>query len=326
MCGIAGFAGKGAWQRTCEMTELLHHRGPDGSAIYDGREACLGHTHLKVTGDYPQPAVTDGKAFVFNGEVYNFRDFADVTSDTEALACILSGGMKCLVDTAPSIDGDYSLGLWDGTKLSLLRDPVGVKPLYYGRSADGLGFASERKALWRAGIRDVKALSPGAMLVDGEEHRVVDLPPYDPVMGEEEAVRALDEALSAAVRARIHKEAAVNFSGGVDSALVGALAPGVPLVTIGLEGSYDVKAARQAAKLMGAESRLTVYEITEKDVEDAIAGTVYAVESADPVKVSIALPLYILAQKARNDGYRVLLSGQGADELFAGYARYEKAL
>ncbi len=318
MCGIAGFAGNGAWQRTCEMTELLHHRGPDGSAVYDGRTACLGHTHLKVTGDYPQPALTNGCAFVFNGEVYNYRAFADVASDTEALARILSGGMERLIDTAPSIDGDYSLVLWDGTKLSLLRDPVGVKPLYYGRSADGFGFASERKALWHAGIRDVKALSPGAMLVDGEERRVVDLPPYDPVLGEEEAIRVLDEALSAAVRARVHKNAAVTFSGGIDSALIGAFAREVPLVTVGLEGSHDVRAARQAARLMGVEGRHIVYEIGEKDVEDAIAGTVYAVESADPMKVSIALPLYILAQKARNDGYRVLLSGQGADELFAG--------
>jgi asparagine synthase (glutamine-hydrolysing) len=331
MCGIAGFAGNGAWQRTCEMTELLHHRGPDGSAIYDGKGACLGHTHLKVTGDYPQPALTNGRAFVFNGEVYNYRAFADVTSDTEALARILSGGMESLVSAAPSIDGDYSLGLWDGTKLSLLRDPVGVKPLYYGRSADGFGFASERKALWRAGIREVKALSPGAMLADasasadGEERRVVDLPPYDPVMDEEDAIRTLDETLAAAVRARVHASAAITFSGGIDSALIGALAPGMPLVTVGLEGSHDVRAARQAARLMGVEDRHIVYEIGEKDVEYAVAGTVYAVESADPVKVSIALPLYILAQKARNDGYRVLLSGQGADELFAGYARYEKA-
>jgi asparagine synthase (glutamine-hydrolysing) len=234
------------------MTELLHHRGPDGSAIYDGKGACLGHTHLKVTGDYPQPALTNGRAFVFNGEVYNYRAFADVTSDTEALARILSGGMESLVSAAPSIEGDYSLGLWDGTKLSLLRDPVGVKPLYYGRSTDGFGFASERKALWRAGIREVKALSPGAMLADasasadGEERRVVDLPPYDPVMDEEDAIRTLDETLAVAVRARVHASAAITFSGGIDSALIGALAPGMPLVTVGLEGSHDVRAARQA--------------------------------------------------------------------------------
>jgi asparagine synthase (glutamine-hydrolysing) len=89
--------------------------------------------------------------------------------------------------------------------------------------------------------------------------------------------------------------------------------------------SHDVKAARQAAKLMGAEGRHIVYEITEADVEDVIARTVYAVESASLQKVSIALPTYLLAQRARKDGYKVLLSGQGADELFAGYARYEAA-
>ncbi|OPY25855.1 MAG: asparagine synthetase B [Methanocella sp. PtaU1.Bin125] len=325
MCGIAGFAGKEAWQRTCEMTGLLHHRGPDGSAVYDGKTACLGHTHLKVTGDYPQPALSGGSVFVFNGEIYNYRDFADVTSDTEALARILSGGMESLVSAAPYINGDYSLGLWDGSKLALLRDPVGVKPLYYGRSSDGFGFASERKALWKAGIRDVKALSPGAMLADGEERRVVDLPRYEPVLDEEKAIGTLDVSLAAAVRARVHASAAVTFSGGIDSALIGALAPGMPLVTVGLEGSHDIKAARHAVRLMGVESRHVVYEIGENDVEAAVAGTVYAVESADPLKVSIALPLYILAQKARDDGYRVLLSGQGADELFGGYARYERA-
>jgi asparagine synthase (glutamine-hydrolysing) len=326
MCGIAGFVGEEAWQRTCEMTERLHHRGPDGSALFDGHKACLGHTHLKVTGDYPQPALTGGNAFVFNGEIYNYRDFADVSSDTEALACVLAGGMDGLVKAAPSINGDYSLALWDGSQLSLIRDPVGVKPLFYGRNADGFGFASERKALWRAGIGDVKPLSPGSAYIDGTERRVIDLPPCEPALDEEEAARALDESLAAAVRARVHRNAAVTFSGGVDSALIVALAPDTPLLTVGLANSYDVKAARQAAKLMGAEGRHIVYEITEKDVEEALAGTVYAVESASQQKVSIALPLYLLAQRARKDGFKVLLSGQGADELFGGYARYEAAV
>ncbi len=75
--------------------------------------------------------------------------------------------MEGLIKAAPSINGDYSLALWDGGKLSLIRDPVGVKPLYYGRNADGFGFASERKALWRAGIGDVRPLSPGSAYIDG---------------------------------------------------------------------------------------------------------------------------------------------------------------
>ncbi len=325
MCGIAGFVGAGAGQRTCEMTELLHHRGPDGSAVYDGKQACLGHTHLKVTGDYPQPVLTDEKAFVFNGEIYNYRDFADVASDTEALARILLKGMGGLIATAPDINGDYSLALWDGDKLSLIRDPVGVKPLFYGHNADGFGFASERKALWRAGIMDVKTLTPGAALIDGEERRVIDLPRYEPGLDESDAVRELDKSLAAAVRARVHEKAAVTFSGGIDSALVGAMAPDMPLLTVGMADSHDVKAAKQAAKLMGTESRHVVYEVTEKEMTDAIAGTVCAVESPDLQRVAIALPLYLLAQHARKDGFKVLLSGQGADELFAGYARYEAA-
>jgi asparagine synthase (glutamine-hydrolysing) len=145
------------------------------------------------------------------------------------------------------------------------------------------------------------------------------------VLDEEDAARVLDDSLAAAVSARVHRKGAITFSGGVDSALIGAMAPDTPLLTVGMADSHDVKAARQAAKLMEAEGRHIVYEITEKDVEEALAGTVYAVESANMLKVSIALPLYLLAQHARRDGYKVLLSGQGADELFAGYARYEAA-
>ncbi|HUL61697.1 MAG TPA: asparagine synthetase B [Methanocella sp.] len=335
MCGIAGFVGERALERTREMTELILHRGPDGSSVFDGGQACLGHAHLKVTGDCPQPVLTDAFGFVFNGEVYNFRElarefadeFADVTSDTEALTHILSGGMESLVEAAPRINGDYSLALWEDGKLSLIRDPIGVKPLYYGRNADGFGFASERKALWRAGVcpGDVRALAPGSAYIDGQERQVIGLPPYEPALDEEDAIQALDDALAAAVRTRAHRDGAVTFSGGVDSALVGAMAPEMPLLTVGLPGSHDLKAARHAAMLMGAGGRHVAYEMSEKDVEEALPGVVYAVESADPARVAIALPLYVLAQRARDDGFKVLLSGQGADELFAGYARYEAA-
>jgi asparagine synthase (glutamine-hydrolysing) len=313
-------------QRTREMIDLLRHRGPDGAAVWDGGQICLGHVHLKITGDHPQPVTTGRVTFVYNGEIFNYRDFSGSPSDTGALAGLLSGGIEAFIDAAPSINGDYSLAAWDGEKLALVRDPLGVKPLYYGYTADGFGFASEKKALWRAGIRDVRSLAPGAMFSDGEERRVVDLPAYDPVLKDEaRAVEMLEGALAASVQARAHEDAAIAFSGGLDSALIGALAPETPLLTVGLAGSHDLGAARRAARLMGAEGRHTVYEITQGDVEEALPGTIRAVESPDPLRVAIALPLYVLAQRARRDGFRVLLSGQGADELFAGYARYEKA-
>lgn len=326
MCGIAGFVGADARIRISRMVELIRHRGPDGESIWDYGNVCMGHTHLKVTGDTEQPVVSGSKAITYNGEIYNFGEFLPGHSDTAALAdVILKDGMDSFLKAAPSIDGEYAFAYFDGSGLMLARDPVGIKPLFYGKTDDGFGFASEKKALMGIGIRDIKALAPGHVYHNGEENKAISLPPYDPVIKDAwEAVEALDDALAHAVRIRAHERAAVAFSGGVDCSLIGAMS-GLPLCTVGLKGSYDIKAAKKAASLMSAEERHVVYEFDEKDVDDALPEVVYAVESADPVKVSIALPLFILAREARLDGYKVLLSGQGADELFGGYARYEAA-
>ena len=326
MCGIAGFRGEDARRQTAGMIELLQSRGPDGTGLWEGPGICLAHARLKVTGDCPQPASAGKMVFVFNGEIFNYRDFGPCTSDTEAVAGLLAGGVDAFAKAAPSLDGDYALAAWDGESLALIRDPLGVKPLFYGTAPGGFCFASERKALRRAGAGEIRALAPGGLLVDGAEQGRIDLPAAGPAITDEgEAVRLLDEALAAAVRARLHPDAAVAFSGGLDSALVGALAAKAPLLTVGMAGSHDLKAAERAARLMEAGDRHSIYPISAQEIEEALPGVVYAIESAEPLQVSIALPLYLLAQRAREDGYRVLISGQGADELFAGYARYEAA-
>jgi asparagine synthase (glutamine-hydrolysing) len=325
MCGIAGFVGADAWRRTCEMLEAIRHRGPDGGGIWDHGQVCMGHAHLKVTGDVGQPIIKGDTAITYNGEIYNFHDFLPGTSDTTALADILDGGIEGFLKAAPSIDGEYAFAYYDGSGLTLARDPVGIKPLFYGRNSGGFGFASEKKALLRIGITEARALGPGNIYREGVECMATGLPAYDPMMTDEnEAAQALDEALSGSVRSRVHEKAAVAFSGGVDCSLIGAIS-GLPLCTVGMTDSYDVKAAKKAASLMGAENRHTIYEFDEKDLEEALPRVIYTVESADPMKVSIALPLFILAEKARSDGFKVLLSGQGADELFGGYARHEAA-
>jgi len=326
MCGIAGFAGADARARTLAMVEAVRHRGPDGENIWCDADVCIGHTRLKVTGNVGQPLASGNRAIAYNGEIYNFEELLPGSSDTAALAdVVLKGGIGGFLEAAPAIDGEYAFACYDGSKMMLARDPVGIKPLFYGRRGDGFGFASEKKALMRIGITDIKALAPGHIYYDGAEHLAIGLPPDDPVIKDEpEAVRALDEALARSVKLRSREGAAVAFSGGVDCSLIGAMA-GLPLCTVGLKGSYDVRAAKKAASLMGAEKRHLVYEFGEDAVEEALPEVVYAVESADPVKVSIALPLYILAREARRDGYKVLLSGQGADELFGGYARHEAA-
>ncbi len=166
------------------------------------------------------------------------------------------------------------------------------------------------------GIENIHALSPGCVYVDDREQKAISLPPYQgDITDTGEAADLLDKALQEAVKLRMHENAAIAFSGGVDCALIGAMS-GLPLCTVGMEGSYDIKAAKKAAILMGAEKRHFVYEFSEKDVEEVLPEVVYAVESADPLKVSIVLPIYILAKNARESGFKVLLSGQGADELF----------
>ncbi len=327
MCGIAGFVGAKAGPVTRKMVLSLKHRGPDGSSVWDNGIVSLGHTHLKVTGDLSQPVIHENKAIVYNGEIYNFGEFLPGTSDTEALAgVILKDGMDSFLKAAPSIDGEYAFAYYDGSRLLLARDPVGIKPLFYGESKDGFGFASEKKALMGMGMEKIKTLAPGHIFYDGAQHDATGLPSCEPAITDEKtAIDALDSALDKAVMARSHRDAAVAFSGGVDCSVIGAMS-GLPLCTVGMEGSYDVKAAKKAAMLMGAEKRHFVYEFDEKDVEEALPQVVYAVESADPMKVSIALPIYILAREARRSGFKVLLSGQGADELYGGYARYVEAL
>ncbi|HEY3423129.1 MAG TPA: asparagine synthetase B [Methanocellaceae archaeon] len=324
MCGIAGFVGDHARHNTSRMIALIKHRGPDGMSLWDNGTVSMGHAHLKITGDASQPVISGDRVVTYNGEIYNFTHFLPGTSDTTALAdAILKNGAESFLKAAPSIDGEYAFAYYDGSKLMLARDPVGIKPLFYGKNHEGLGFASEKKALMHIGIEDIHALNPGCIYVDGKEQKAISLPPYrGDITDPGEAADQLDKALREAVRLRVHENAAVAFSGGVDCALVGAMS-GLPLCTVGLEGSYDVKAAKKAASLMGAEH--LVYEFSEKDVVEVLPDVIYSVESADPMKVSIALPIYILAREARKSGYKVLLSGQGADELFGGYSRYAEA-
>lgn len=306
------------------MVELLWHRGPDGSSVWDHDGVSMGHTHLRVTGDVKQPVIFGDKAVTYNGEIYNFGDFLSGTSDTLALAdVILKDGVDSFLRSAGSINGDYAFAYYDGSRLLLARDPVGIKPLYYGKNDEGLAFASEKKALMRIGVTDIRALAPGSIYYDGAERPVIRLPDREPAIKDEhEAMAALDGALKNAVKLRAHKDAAVAFSGGVDCSVIGAMS-GLPLCTVGLKDSFDIRAAKKAASLMNAEQRHFVYEITENDIEDELPNVIYAVESADPLKVSIAMPIYLLAREARKSGFKVLLSGQGADELFGGYARYE---
>jgi len=136
------------------------------------------------------------------------------------------------------------------------------------------------------------------------------------------ASEALFNAIERAVRKRAYSPCAIAFSGGLDSSLIAAMCP-AELYSVGMEGSHDIMQTKKAARILGLDDKLYLHELKIDELESAIPEVIKAVESADPLKVSIALPLFFASIDAHRDGIRVMLSGQGADELFAGYRRYE---
>lgn len=326
MCGIAGVAGKDARNIVQTMLEAIKHRGPDGSGIFAKDDIAIGNVLLKITGEKKQP-ITNGGALTFNGEIYNFKEMAQalgVTTDSDCevlYEMIASYGIEAAVAKS---DGDYAFAYAQNGKISLVRDPAGVKPLYYS-TGNGFAFASEKKAL--IGRNEIKSLKPGHMLTfcagNIIEKKITAFSSWEKLAEENKTGEMLFECLEQSVNKRYYKPCAIAFSGGIDSSLLAALCKDAKLYSIGMKGSHDIGQTKKAAQLLALQDNLHLHELTMDELESALPYVINAIGSADAMKVSIALPLYFASKDAHSDGIRVILSGQGADELFAGYKRYE---
>jgi asparagine synthase (glutamine-hydrolysing) len=217
-------------------------------------------------------------------------------------------------------------------------------------------FASEKKALFASGIvssgnhgiktgrenetktrRDneikIKPFLPGSIMSFNfhngkvEEISLKIKQPQKRISEENEAVFRLKTALEKAVELRLAPASGIAFSGGIDSTFIAALArkidPAVSLYAVGLPDSHDLAQAKYAAEAIGMQDSLKIHFLSLEEIEDAVPNVIFATESVDPLKIAIGLPLYIVAKTVREDGKRVLLTGQGADELFGGYRRHE---
>lgn len=329
MCGIAGAAGKDSEASVKKMLEVMKHRGPDRCGIYTSGSVTLGNVLLKITGDRNQPLYDQG-VLTYNGEIFNFREIAErlcleTDSDSEVLFALI--GNEGVEEALGELDGDYAFAFESEGTIKLARDPAGVKPLFYGMSDQLFAFASEKKALYSIGLKDIFPLKPGYVLsYSGDrikEKKVTGFILGERIEDEKIASDALLSAIEVAVKKRSYSPCAVAFSGGLDSSLIAALCPEAELYSVGMAGSHDIEHTQKAAMLMGLEGRLHMHELTLDDVERAIPSVITATGSAEPMQVSIALPLFFASGDAARDGIRVMLSGQGADELFAGYKRYE---
>ncbi len=329
MCGIAGAAGKNSEVQVKKMLEVIKHRGPDGFGTYTFGDVTLGSVLLRITGDRSQPIHNKG-VLIYNGEIYNFRKIADrlqmkTDSDSEVLFNLIeSDGAE---PATRELDGDYAFAYVSEDKIQLARDPAGVKPLYYCKTCTQFAFASEKKALFTIGMNDISSLKPGRFLSydRGEltEKMVAGFVQGERIADENIASGLLYMAIEEAVKKRSYRPCGIAFSGGLDSSLLAALYPEANLYSVGMTGSHDILQTNKAANLLGLENRLRLHELTMDEVESAVPDVINAIESADSMNVSIALPLFLASKDAHGEGIRVVLSGQGADELFAGYRRYE---
>lgn len=319
----------------------------------------LGHIRLAIVGDknHIQPFQScDGKLVMeHNGEIYNYKELKkrlknDHTfvsnTDSEIVIHLLEhyykeNGFSNLLDaikkTVADIDGIYAIAIKDQNedKIYLVRDRLGIRPLYYGQNNNIIGFASERKGLWQIGIREPTfSLLPGhcVILSDNISSPIkiaepsVNYSNNPPLTKLEDAISTYKKALYNSIKKRSQDLSRIGiiFSGGIDSVLVAKIAkelvPHVTCYTSGIAGSDDIKFSKVIADQLDLD--LKINELNIKDIETMLPNILNIIETTNSTQAEVSIPIYGALKLAAKDGLRVVFTGQGADELFAGYPWY----
>lgn len=364
MCGIVSIFNikkqtKELRDKALAMAKKIRHRGPDWSGIYCGDTAILAHERLSIvdpqSGKQPLFSLDHKQILAVNGEIYNHQDIRkryagiypfQTGSDCEViLALYRDKGIHFLED----LNGIFAFALYDEEKDEFLiaRDPIGVIPLYIGYDADGKVYcASELKAL--EGYCDrYEPFLPGHYYYSKEGKMTRwytrDWMSFDAVKNNPASVEELRDALEAAVRRQLMSDVpyGVLLSGGLDSSVISAIAkkyasrrietngkqeawwPQLHSFAIGLKGAPDLAKAREVADFIGTIHHEINYTIQEG--LDAVRDVIYFIETYDVTTVRASTPMYLLARVIKSMGIKMVLSGEGADEVFGGYLYFHKA-
>ena len=342
-----------------EMSKKVRHRGPDWSGIFADDYAVVTHERLAIVdpASGKQPLFSeDGKMILAaNGEIYNHRELRkqfegnyqfSTQSDCEIILALYQ---KYGPDFIDQMNGIFGFALYDSEKKEyfVARDHMGIIPLYMGWDKNGTFYVgSELKAL-EGFCNKIEVFPPGHYLhsADGELRRwyTRDWMEYDAVRENETHIEEIRDALEAAVHRQLMSDVpyGVLLSGGLDSSVTSAIAkkysqmriesddkkeawwPQLHSFSVGLEGSPDLEAARKVADHIGTihhEIKFTIQEGL-----DAIKDVIYNLETYDITTIRASTPMYLMARVIKSMGIKMVLSGEGADELFGGYLYFHKA-
>lgn len=364
MCGIVGIfkiksQSEELRNKALRMAQKIRHRGPDWSGIYTGGSAILAHERLSIvdpqSGGQPLYSPNRKQILAVNGEIYNHREIRTqyagryefrTGSDCEViLALYQDKGIHFLEE----LNGIFAFALYDEERDEFLiaRDPIGVIPLYIGHDADGTIYvASELKAL-EGFCDEYEPFLPGHYFYSKEgkmkQWYTRDWTDYEAVKDNPASVTDLHDALEEAVHRQLMSDVpyGVLLSGGLDSSVISAIAkkyaakrietdgasdawwPQLHSFAIGLKGAPDLIKAREVAEYIGTVHHEINYTIQEG--LDALRDVIYFIETYDVTTVRASTPMYLLGRVIKSMGIKMVLSGEGADEIFGGYLYFHKA-
>jgi len=339
--------GENAVPSVVTMLKELAHRGVDAHGVATPSLAttaesienmkienlsspvALGHNLSRIfPRDHPQPVLGDDFSFVFEGHLFPFSGAFEVNEVFEKLKL---GPQRDAGSIIKELEGSYVFAVACPEKVIAGRDVFGTNSLYYGENEKACAIASERKALWVLGIENVKSFPPGNLALISSKGiafqpiNTVKQPPLKSI-NMDTAAKTLQNLLLESTRKRVSdlKKVAVAFSGGLDSSIIAALAKicgiDVHLISVGLKDQTEVKYAEATAERLDLPLYLETF--TADHVEEILPKVLWLIEESNAVKASIAIPFYWTAEIASKMRCRVLLAGQGSDELFGGYHKY----
>ncbi len=318
---------------------------------FEGKEGkvATGHVRLAITGGASglQPFQSKDKklSLLHNGEIYNYRELrkelqAEVNLETESDSKVIlklveknyhGDLLEAVKLILPKLDGVYASAITDNKQTIIARDKIDVKQPYLAQSSDHVAFASEKKSLPAISTPydSIKRLLPGHLAVTNEEG-VRDFPFWSPesirssvrIINKDEALKAYDKVIMDSVSKRVvgRKRVGIIFSGGVDSVLITYLVRklGVPFTcyTAGREGAVDIKWAKKVASRFNFPLKVKILSASE--IEELIPEVISTIEDRSLNQVEVSIPIYASVRMAREEGERVILTGQGPDELFGG--------